>query len=360
LYFNDQLLSVEEVKVPAKSDGEVVFAHGDLGEGVLRAVLDHEDALAVDNTAWLALRPPAFLNVLLVSKAESISAYYLKRAFMLENRVKLSAVAPESYSDTTGFDLVIFDNFAPPALPRGNLVFINVTPPIDGVRASGVLDNPPIVSKDSEHPVMRFLNPATVGIAHAQRMSLPSGARVLMSTEGAPLIADISRGEQQILLVTFDLAESNWPWQLSFPLFIQNIVSWAPRSGTEEEKSIATGSPITLLPIPGADVATVTRPDATTERIDLDPSRSTSYGRTTQAGVYTIARGEITEKYAVNLLSPNESSITPAPSLNLGRGEVKAVRGSIEQNRELWRWFVLAGVALLGVEWWIYSRRAWM
>ena len=360
LYFNDQLLSVEEVKVPPKSDGEVLFAHGDLGEGILRAVLDHEDSLLVDNTAGLALRPPAFLNVLLVSKAESVSAFYLKRALMLETRVKLSAVAPESYSDTTGFDLVIFDNFAPPTLPHGNLVFINVTPPIEGVASQGVIENPTIISKDSEHPVMRFLNPATVGITRAQRMSLPAGARALISTEGAPLLADLSRGEQQILLLTFDLAESNWPWQLSFPLFMQNIVSWTPHSGTEEEKSIATGSAITLLPIPGTDVATVTRPDNATERIDLDPVRPTSYGRTDRAGTYAIALGEKTERYTVNLLSPIESAISPAIGLSLGREEVKAVHGTIEQNRELWNWFLLAGVVLLCIEWWIYCRRAWI
>ena len=360
LYFNDQLLSVEEVKVPPKSDGEVVFAHGDLGEGILRAVLDHEDSLAVDNTASLSLRPPAFLNVLLVSKAESVSAFYLKRALMLETRVKLSEVTPESYSETTGFDLVIFDGFAPPTLPRGSLVFINVIPPIEGVASQGVIDNPAIISKDSEHPVMRFLNPSTVGIARAQRMSLPPGARALISTDGAPLMADISRGEQQILLIAFDLAESNWPWQLSFPLFMQNIVSWAPHAGTEEEKSVTTGSAITLLPIPGVEVATVTRPDNSTESIDLDTMRPTSYGRTERVGTYAIARGEVTERYAVNLLSPIETAISPAIGLSLGREEVKAVRGSIEQNRELWHWFVLVGITLLSIEWWIYCRRAWM
>ena len=360
LYFNDQLLSVEEVKVPPKGDGEVLFAHDDLGEGILRAVLDQEDALSVDNNAYLSLRPPTFLNVLLVSKTESVSAFYLKRALMLEKRVKLSAIAPESFSGTAGFDLVLFDNFAPPTLPPGNLVFINVVPPIEGMTLQGTLENPRIISKDSEHPVMRFLNPATVGIGRSQRMALPKGARVLLSAEEAPLVADISRGDQQILLITFDLADSNWPWQLSFPLFMQNIVSWAPHTGTEEEKSIATGSAITLLPIPGMDTATVTRPDKSTEKITLDPSRPTAYGRTDQAGTYTVTRGEMMEKYAVNLASLNESAITPAIGLQLGREEVKAVHGRIEQNRELWHWFVLAGLLFLGIEWWIYCRRAWM
>ena len=208
---------------------------------------------------------------------------------------------------------------------------------------------------------MRFLNLSTTGIMRARKVVLPSGGKSLLSTEGAPLIADVSRGGQQILMVTFDIAESDWPWRLSFPLFIQNVVNWTPKSAMAEEKSVETGSPITLMPLsPESEVAIVKNPDGSQKTVNLDAVRPTSYSGTAYAGPYQITQGDIVQSYAVNLLDKTESAITPAANLSLGRGKVEAVRSRIKQNRELWRWFVLVVLMILAVEWWIYSRRAWI
>ncbi|MDQ1256486.1 MAG: hypothetical protein QG656_1082, partial [Candidatus Hydrogenedentes bacterium] len=323
LFFNDDVLSVEEVSVPAKSDGEVVVAHGDLGTGVLRAVLDHDDALAVDNTAWLAMRPQAYIKVLMVGKTDSVSAYYLKRALMFDTRVELSAVEPANYADTDEFDLVIFDSFAPAQLPNATCLFLNTLPPVEGIAADGEIENPPILAKDPEHPVMRFLNPATVAIAKAMRVTLPPWAKPLLSTEGGPLIADVSRGGRQVLLITFDLAQTSWPWHLSFPLFIQNLVTWVPRSSLAEDMSVTAGQPLTLMPSPDVERASIARPDGGKDQVDLDPIRPTYYGATQKTGPYTVTLGETSAQYAVNLLDRTESAVAPAASINLGRGEVE-------------------------------------
>ena len=174
------------------------------------------------------------------------------------------------------------------------------------------------------------------------------------------MIADVTRGGQQILLVTFDIANSNWPWHLSFPLFLQNLVSWVPRASMASDMSVRTGRPFSLMPIPGVEAASVTKPNGDVEKVALDPVRPTQFGSTTRAGAYEVVRGELTEQYAVNLLNMNESDLPPAESLGLGRGEVEAVRGKIKQNRELWRWLTLAALAILACEWWVYGRRAWL
>lgn len=360
LYFNDTLLAVSELSIPPRDVGEAVFVHGDIGTGILKAVLDHEDALGVDNQAWLALRPSARVRVLVVTDPDSTSGYYLKRALALEPRVELSTVDPANYAPTGNYDLVLFDNFAPEALPGGALVFFNALPPIDGLSVDGALERPPVLAVDPEHPVMRFLNPGNVGIAKAQRLVLPEGARTLVSTRGGPLIADVSRDGRFILVVAFDVAESNWPLELSFPLFMQNLVSWAPRASVAAEMSIPTGRSITILPSPDVSTATVTLPDGHRETVELAPLRPVYFGGTNKAGVYVVQRGEEREQFAVNLLDANESSVTPTDTINFGRGEIVAERDGVKQTRELWRWFILAAVAVLAVEWWLYSRRAWL
>ena len=361
LFFEDSLIAVEEIAVPPGEDREVLFAHGDFGHGVLRVELDHEDDLGVDNRAWLTLRPASRVRVLLVGAQNSTSSFYLKRALGLEPRVELSAVSPEDYLVNNDFDLTIFNGFDPEVLPAGSMVFFDSLPPIPGVGSSGEIENPPVLATDKEHPAMRFLNPGNLGVLSARRLELPSGSKTLISTRGGPLIADVSRGGQQILIVAFDLSESNWPLRLSFPLFIQNVVSWTPRASQGGGASVSTGDSIALMPAPDVEVATITPPgDAAATVMKLDPLRPVYFGATEKAGIYSIRRGDETEQVAVNLLHRGESSIAPTESIGFGRGAIVAEHGPVKQTRELWRWFVWVAVAILIAEWWVYSRRAWL
>ena len=52
--------------------------------------------------------------------------------------------------------------------------------------------------------------------------------------------------------------------------------------------------------------------------------------------------------------------MAPAEALEIGRGRVEAQKEKVTVNREFWRWLVAAGIAILALEWWVYSRRAWV
>jgi hypothetical protein len=199
-----------------------------------------------------------------------------------------------------------------------------------------------------------------VTVAKARQLRLPDGARPLISTRGSALVADVSRGGRQIIVCAFNLSDTNWPLRLSFPLFMQNLLTWAPRGALATERSVPTGSPITLMPTPDVEQAVVQRPDKTQETIRLDPTRPVYYGNTSAAGIYTVTRGALVERFAVNLLDRNETAVTPAQSLSIGRSEVAAERGKLRQKQDLWPWFVAAAIAVLAVEWWVYTRRAWI
>jgi len=380
LLLDNETLAVEEVSVPPKGVGEVVFALPNIETGILTASLNHHDpltdtdptptqfdSLPVDDTAWLILRPGPQVRTLLVAEDNSAGAFFLKKVMALNPRIELSAIAPAAFSDAAGYDLVIFDSFAPEqmdACAKVPLVlFVNALPPIKGLGAQGVIENPPILATDSEHPVMRFLNPSNVTIKKAQRLVLPEGGRPLISTQGAPLLADVSRGGQQILVLAFDLADSNWPIRLSFPLFIQNLIAWTPNAAAAGEPYIAAGETFSIAPSvtdSQTDSATVTLPGGTTETVKLDPARPIFFGNTERVGIYRVKCGEREDLHAANLLDSVESAITPAESLNIGRSMVDAQKGAVQQNRELWTWFVLGALVVLSLEWYIYSRRAWL
>jgi Ca-activated chloride channel family protein len=360
LSLDDNSLAVEPVKVPAGESGEVLFALAKDQTGVLKAVLDTDDALKVDNTAWLVLKPASKVKVLLVADAASSGSYFLKRVFALDPRVELSTITPSNYSPATKYDMTVFDNTSPATLPEGQLLFINSLPPVPGVSEKGEIEHPAIVATDADHPLMRFLNPSNVTIVKAKRLELPPESRVLVSTQGAPLVADVSRAGQQMVVMAFDLGDTNWPLRLSFPLFFQNVITWVPRSALESQTDIHTGDPLGILPSESAAEAIVKLPDGTTEPVKLDATRTVYFGNTLLAGLYEIAIGEKKILHAVNLTNNNESAITPASSLQIGRSQVTAQRAGVEQNREFWPWLVIAALAVLALEWWVYSRRAWM
>lgn len=361
LSFNGEPLAVEGIEIAPGQTQEVVFAHGDLGEGILQALLDSDDALEVDDSAWLSLRAATKLRVLLVADPNATGTYFLQRVLTPDPRVELSTVDPANFTDTAGYDLAVFYNHAPETLPQGTLLFINALPPIEGLAAQGTIETPPVVATDAKHPLMRFnLNPGNVGIRSAVRAQLPEGARAVVSTTGAALIADLSRGGQQIAWIGFDLAESDWPLNLSFPLFFQNVLAWAPRSALANESSVDAGRPLTLIAEPEVALAVVARPDGGTDRVPLDPLRPVFYSNTQKTGVYDVQFGARTEQFAVNLADLTESSIKPTDSLAIGRGQFEAQRGNVRQNRELWRLLIAVALVVLAFEWWVFSRRAWM
>lgn len=360
LYFNEEIAAVEEVIAEPGGPAELVFAIGDTDTGVLRAELDHEDTVAADNEAWLALRPETSVSVLIVGEDASQNVVWLKRVLALEPRAEVSRVSPDNFYPGADFDLVIFDNFSPDELPESAMIFINSAPKIEGVALGEAIERPAILSSDGEHPLMRFINPATVSIGRARKLTMPQDAQPLVSTGGSALIADLSRMGRQIVVIAFNPSESDWPVHLSFPLFMQNAISWVPRATLSDETFVVAGRPITVMPHSGTTTATVTRPDGSSEEVELHPSRPVFYGNTDQLGVYKVSYGEEETIFAVNLLSPEESAITPAESLNIAGAEVAATKGSVTQNRELWRWFVIGAIAVLMIEWWVYARRAWL
>ncbi len=362
LYFNDRAAAIEEIEVAPQADGQFVFALPNDESGLLRLDLDSKDALALDNRAWLTIRPRSAVKTLLVGPGNSTNAVFLKRALSLDPRVELSAVEFADYVVNDEFDLTIFDNVAPEEIPYGASVFINVAPPVSDFELSDeTIEQPLIVSQDREHPVMRFLVMENVGIAKARKMTLPEGARALATTTASPLIADLSDPDHQILVIGFDIAESNWPMRLSFPLFMQNLLSWTPRMTAAGGETVNTGRPITIMPEEGLDTVTVKTPDGRSETVKLDPSRPSYFGQTEIAGPYIVQYGEFKEiEHAVNLLDRQESSITPTEALQFGRLIAPAEKDNIMQNKELWPWFLIAALVILALEWYIYSRRAWL
>ena len=96
----------------------------------------------------------------------------------------------------------------------------------------------------------------------------------------------------------------------------------------------------------------VQKPDGTTVGLE-----SPIYTQTDQIGIYTLFAEDVQlERFTVNLLNAMESALSHSPT-SAGADLSMDVGGELQpMAQEIWRWFALAALLLLVLEWWFYHR----
>ena len=357
---NGALVEARELQLAPGKATSVSMDELRLNEGLVEAALDIDDDLAADNHAWCVLMPQRRISVLLVTEGN----YFLDKALLLERDVLLTQVSPQSYTSGEGHDVIIFDRWHPTTLPGGKCLFVGVVPPMDCIAMQGEVQAPIVLDYDRTHPLSRYLTFAGINIAKAAKMRLSKGARALVESRDTPLIAVHSGGRSRTVVVGFDLYESDWPLRVSFPLFVSNAAHWLSgrRPGAATEK-YATGDAVAIRAPESASGADVVAADGKRHHMELERGRDAYFSQTDQAGVYRIEFGggaHTPRPIAVNLLSAAESNTRPAQSIELAGKMIPAAAEGGRTNREIWRYFALAGLLFLLAEWYVYSRRVWL
>jgi hypothetical protein len=167
------------------------------------------------------------------------------------------------------------------------------------------------------------------------------------------------------VIFPFDLAGSDLPLQIAFPVILANITEWlAPGGISAVQEVIQPGAVVTLLPDPRADSALVELPNGETWEISSSGrSEPILFDATAQPGIYTISYLDTagksigTDQFAVNFFKPDESSIIPINILRLGQIEVTQTGEQRMGRLELWSYILGIGLILILIEWWIAYHR---
>jgi hypothetical protein len=101
----------------------------------------------------------------------------------------------------------------------------------------------------------------------------------------------------------------------------------------------------------------VTPPGGAAVQLERGQRPDFVFGDTGRIGVYRYQaeKGPV-RSFAVNLLDSNESNIEPREEIRIGSDRVVAGQET-QQPKEIWKWVLLLGLALLAVEWVVYNRR---
>lgn len=382
IYVNNNLSAAKDVKLPATPATTTV--EGEAGEqaaasqqvnrmsssqtvafdltcpeaAIIEARLQLEDALAADNLARICLPPARQSSVLLVSEGN----VFLENVLSGLPLKKFQVSKPQGYIKASegAFDVVIFDRWAPRQLGPGNFVFFGCIPPTEGYSRGEDTPDAYVVDFDSMHPIMRHVSIDEILVGKWNATKVPKGAAVLLETSVGPAIAYASSAQQQVVLVSFNLANSVWPLQVGFPVFMYNTVRHLTGSAMQAERALKPGQTAEINVPTGLPQVEVETPGHQHHRIASAGQGLVRFAGTEEAGLYHLAPTNVglsPQAFAVNVADANESDIAPREVLAVGAQPLTTSASLQGANQPLWPYAILVALGVLCLEWYIYNRR---
>jgi hypothetical protein len=350
------------------------------------------DQFPLDDEAWLVINPARKSRVLIVGAPNEALEKFFGAEEVLEavqvDHLEPKDLAEDAYKKPARngtYDLVIFDRCAPVReenMPRGNTFFIGYPAPPWKKDQLEAIPNPFITGWMGSHPIVGDLRALySVGLAQAFRIKkedLPTRTPLLIEGRqitperniDLPLLFTLSRQSYTDLVMTFSLINEEGKWntdwwlQVSFPLFLRNMLfTLGNLDENAVEESLQPGQIKRIRPDGTFKQIAVVGPDQKEQVLsheERDTRRDFTFGSTENVGLYRVKwESKIQRQFAINLLDAEESNIEPRQAIQIGN-ETIAAGQSRGQPRELWKWFALAALIVLMVEWYIYNRRIYV
>jgi hypothetical protein len=401
LFLDGQLLDAAELKAPAGDVVGTTFPLGDVTQGKLEARLDpppeFADRLARDNVAYAVLDPQRQPRVMLITPGNTalelgLSTERTRRVGKVEKAAPESLDSPEFQRSlqSESYDLVIFDQCAPAKaeqMPPANTLFIGRLPPLPGWQeksSAKPTPAPQIIDWQRAHPLLNLVELGNIVIAESLIVRPPAGGKALVESTQGPIMAIAPRDGHEDAVLGFEIvgknasgettANTNWPRYLSFPNFCLNVFQYLAGGAADEHiEPNRPGRPVELDLVDPAGQLTVVLPDGSTRQIAAPASGKVAVHETDQPGTYEVrSGGNVAARFAVNLFDRQESDvrlrarqdakegIQTVESLSIGYVDVAAQSPSSPVRKELWTWLLLAALAVLVAEWYIYNRRVYI
>jgi hypothetical protein len=174
----------------------------------------------------------------------------------------------------------------------------------------------------------------------------------VLKSGSLPLIQTGSRDGQPIILVNFDLKDSDWPLQPSFPIFLYNSYQWLTQQtdflgyfGPGEEKWLNVTEE-------SSNWAIYDSSDKNLYSLNLQEE---SFKAPYKPGTYQAVAGEKIHYFSVSI-DEREKSPTIGDSFFMNEKKSQGSSETKSRNDQLWFWLTLVAFILLAIEWEVYRR----
>lgn len=358
LYVEDRLVDARSESLPAGATRAAVIP-APPGSGLLTARLDLKDDLETDNRAYAFLEERKQVPVVLVTKGN----LFLESALNVIPEVDLVRTANASEAARAAKQnldaVVIFDGIgAPDTGCAGDHLYIAADGPQAPARLGQAVAGPRMLDWDRDHPLNRFVNFAALLIAKAQVLEPRPWGRPLAFVSEGPVLAAGEQGRKRYASLGFSPhRDSDWPLRVSFPVFVANCVAWLSHQGEAEENfRIRCGQPAHLRFEPETESVSIREPGGKEQTFPVQAG-ALLYQQTDTAGIYQVEAGKKRFRFVSNLLDAEESNLAPREAVRIGETTMRAARGRVLRNLDLWPFAALLLLGLLAFEWHAYHTR---
>ncbi len=288
-------------------EGTATLSMGLEESGLIEVSIMRDDALMSDNTAWISMPDPSPIVTSIIAP-DGVADPLLVDVIRSVTGGGIAVAAPgEPIASGTG--LVIYDRVDRDPRVQSPTIEIGA-----GERSGSTLER--VLSWDRSHPVLRDVD---LGGLRYSGLGAIEGEPLASGRLGAVITEQASGGVRH-LFVGFAIEDSNWGVQISMPMFFTNAVRHL-LPGTSGSGTVHhTGEPIGESRKIFEEVGLV----------DLDG----------QAIGISLLNAEQTIRAGTKMIQTDRS--------NAGGGSAGA---RMDGRVELWRWFVLAGLCILTLEW---------
>ncbi|MBU4266549.1 MAG: BatA domain-containing protein [Candidatus Altiarchaeota archaeon] len=339
-------------------------------EHTIKVMINANDALAVDNTAFAFLPKVRKYGVLLITKEGS--GNYLKYALEASSNVELEVSILPIVPEFHDFDTVIFGDLNPElVLPGtfkkldeyarggGSVVFL-ASSGLEGINNEnlgsllpvmliGLREGDERIMVEQNHEIISSVTLQNLITKRHMRCVAKNQSSVIATIDESPALAYHSYGNGKVAFVGINPDEewSNFYYSSSHPIFWFQLLQWINRG----ENSLVINNFKTgeSLPVNGRiNVVTPSGKSLDTGNVILD-----------EVGIYGIRFDDLDDKIAVSLLDESESAISESiPSLNTINDENFVISGEkVQTKRELWFYILALGLLFLFIEILVYKRR---
>jgi len=355
LYGDEKLIDIKRVELAAKEEKNVFFTGISKEIKVLKAQIDLEDILEVDNVMYDVVYEDVKEKVLLLTRQN----IFLEQILSLLPQVELYKGDLDSMDNLQGYYLYIFDGYMPEKLPEDGHILV-FDPPLENPLLEVKQDIEVSTLYPSGGELLAFLDQIKFDIAKTKKLSVPQWGQVILNSEETPLIIAGERGEQKIMVCGFDLHQTDLPLRTEFPIFIYNTIQWFIPEKIHNLEKIIAGDTIEFQIAPESKEVSLVKPDGTYERL-APPFPLQPYKNTNETGIYTLEqKGEKIDSFhyfAVNPLVEWDFAGSFAESNGEDAKEnSQTYDNMIEGNRNLKNILLIMLLVLMFLEWWVYVR----
>lgn len=321
----------------------------DFHSGPLRASIAMPgDGLATDDVAYCILPVRRMLRVALVTNGNP----FLENSLQAQPRVKMTVITPARYIDDRGYDVAVFDHFAPKVRPHVPALLFRPSPADWLPSPRKEITNVFAGTWNAAHPLLENISLLDLNVDHAMVVNLKDRTKhpqtVLASAPGGlPLIIAHEEGVRWVSFA-FALDESNFALHAGFPIFLNNALDWM----LGEQAFIGRGLGLIEVPLTGARVVAADGKEL--------PSQAIAGGSVFEVeapGLFTAVSAQQRLRVAANLFDRRITDVNKSglahirPVEDAPIGAVQSI--AFDPSFAL----LLAGALLLLFEWWSWNRR---